>query len=610
MPPPAVETHSAYFQLLIDGTAVPDTTTEHIKEISVENTLHLPDVATVRFEDDSFTLQASHLLKIGKSIEIKFGLNHNELSSAFVGEIVAVDHDMAAHMSASFVIRCYDKSHRLHRGRMRRSFQNVKDSDLVQRLAGEVGLTADIAATNEVHPYVFQNNQTNWEFISFLAQRNNFRTYVGGDNKLHFRNVSQAATTDVSMEWGRTLTSFRPRVTSSGQVPKVIVKSWDYGKKEGIVGEATRPQGLPQIGLIENGGHGGEVAKRAFGDATMVIVDRVARTVQAATDYAQSVLDELSAGFVEADGLCQWHKDLKPGCNIECQNLGEHFNGKYYVSSTTHHFSSAEGLTSQFTVSGKKPQTLSSAMGGGIQDPQKLGGSVVIGIVTNNQDPSSMCRVRVKFPSISDSDESFWCRLVSPMAGPGRGFQFIPEVNDEVLVAFENGDINHPYVLGALWNGADAPVEDNSVAVTGGAVQRRTIKTRIGHLMLLDDTDDKGEISFKTLGGHFVCMNDKDEQILVKTKQGHKLLLDDRNQKIELVDMTGSNSMKIDSAAGNIDINCTGNFSVSAAREISLTSGTSTSISVGASYSLTVGATASMDAGATFTITGAMVNIN
>ena len=599
---PEAQTHHAYFQMLIDGAVVSDAVTEHIKDIAVENTLHLPDVATIRVEDDNFELHTQDQFRIGKTVEVKFGLDKNNLHTSFKGEIVAADHDMAAHMTPSFVIRCYDKSHRLHRGRKRRSFQNVKDSDLVQRLASECGLTADATSTNEVHPYVFQNNQTNWEFINMLAQRNNYRTYVASDNKLQFHPISRNAEQTVELEWGKTLTSFRPRVSSSNQVPKVIVKSWDPKQKQGIVSEATTPGGLPEIGLISNKGNGGQQSSAAFGDAAMVIVDRVPRTQDGAKTYAQSVLDELSAGFVESDGLCQWHENLKPGCKIQCNNIGDHFSGKYFVTSTTHHFSPAEGLTTQFSVTGKKPATLMSAMGGGIHEASRLGGSVVVGIVTNNQDPEGKARVRVKFPWLSDEDESNWARLVSPMAGPGRGFQFIPEVGDEVLCAFEHGDITQPYVLGALWNGQDAPVENNSKSVTGEGVVRRSLQTRIGHLMLMDDTGGTGEVSFKTSNGHFVCLNDKDQQILLKTKLGHKIVLDDAGKNISIVDLTGANSIKIDSNGGNIDVNCTGSFSVTAAQGIKLTTP--------ATFSMSATGTASLTAIGNMTISGAMVNIN
>src|SRR5215472_353851 len=101
---------------------------------------------------------------------------------------------------------------------------------------------------------------------------------------------------------------------------------------------------------------------------------------------------------------------------------------------------------------------------------------VVVGIVTNNQDPDGMGRVKVKFPWLSDQDESWWARIATVMAGSSRGSYFLPEVNDEVMVAFEHGDVRFPYVLGALWNGKDSPPTTNS----DGKNSIRLIKSRSG----------------------------------------------------------------------------------------------------------------------------------
>ena len=112
---------------------------------------------------------------------------------------------------------------------------------------------------------------------------------------------------------------------------------------------------------------------------------------------------------------------------------------------------------------------------------------MVVGVVTNNKDPDALGRVKVKFPWLSDTDESHWARVVTPMAGGGRGFYFLPEVDDEVLVGFEHGDVGLPYVLGSLWNGKDKPPEKND----DGKNNLRVIKSRSGHLIRLDDTDAK-----------------------------------------------------------------------------------------------------------------------
>jgi len=87
---------------------------------------------------------------------------------------------------------------------------------------------------------------------------------------------------------------------------------------------------------------------------------------------------------------------------------------------------------------------------------------VVVGVVTNNKDPENLGRVKVKFPWLQESDESYWARIATLMAGPDRGTFFLPEVGDHVLVAFEHGDINYPFVLGALWTLKQKPPFNNA----------------------------------------------------------------------------------------------------------------------------------------------------
>ena len=85
----------------------------------------------------------------------------------------------------------------------------------------------------------------------------------------------------------------------------------------------------------------------------------------------------------------------------------------------------------------------------------------VIGLVTDLDDPEGLGRVRLSFPWLDPDTDSGWARMLRPMAGKDRGFYYMPERDDEVLVAFEHGDIRVPYVLGALYNRNDDPPDDD-----------------------------------------------------------------------------------------------------------------------------------------------------
>lgn len=167
--------------------------------------------------------------------------------------------------------------------------------------------------------------------------------------------------------------------------------------------------------------------------------------------------------------------------------------------------------------------------------PAKKIHGVVIGIVTNNQDPEGMGRVKVKFPWRENQDESDWARVCTLMAGKDRGSFFLPEVDDEVLVAFGQGNLEEPYIVGMLWNGKDQPPETNS----DGKNNIRKFKSRSGHELIFDDNSEQ-----------------KQEKVEIHTKAGHTIQLDDSSgqEKITIKDKSGSNSVIIDSVQNSISI--------------------------------------------------------
>lgn len=172
--------------------------------------------------------------------------------------------------------------------------------------------------------------------------------------------------------------------------------------------------------------------------------------------------------------------------------------------------------------------------------------SVVIGFVTDNHDPEGLYRVKVKFPWSEDSDESYWARIAVLMAGKDRGTYFLPEVDDEVLVAFDHGDIHHPYIIGSLWNNQDIPPEEN----TDGKNDIRKIKSRSGHEIIFNDGQGKEKLEIHTMSGHTIVLDDTvgEEKIEIKDKSGYNSIV------IDSVQTSISSQMKISIEAPMIEI--------------------------------------------------------
>ena len=193
---------------------------------------------------------------------------------------------------------------------------------------------------------------------------------------------------------------------------------------------------------------------------------------------------------------------------------------------------------------------------------------VVVGIVTNNQDPENMHRVKVRFPWLSNDVESNWARVAAPMSGKDRGAYFLPEVDDEVLVAFEHGLVDHPFVVGSLWNGKDGAPESNA----DGENNHRTLRSRSGHVLRFND------------------------------KSG--------NETIEIIDKTGNNKVTIDSAKNTITIEANSDITIkSTTGKLTMQAN---GIEMKSQMGVSVEAAQNMDlkANAMVTVKGAMIRLN
>ncbi len=160
---------------------------------------------------------------------------------------------------------------------------------------------------------------------------------------------------------------------------------------------------------------------------------------------------------------------------------------------------------------------------------------VAVGVVIDNKDPQNIGRVKVKFPWLGNDNESEWAKVATPMGGKERGAYFLPEKDDEVLVGFEQGDLDHPFVIGALWSTEDKPPANNA----DGKNNTRKIRSRSGHEIVFEDNKDGGQ-----------------EKLTIHTNAGHKLVLDDSTggEKIELIDKSGQQKIQMDSNQNSITI--------------------------------------------------------
>lgn len=516
----------------IGGQDVPVELANDLVEVVVDTSLHMPDMFTILIHDYELKWVDSNLLDFGKEVEIKIetGSEQGALAGTLIkGEITALEPHFSTDGLTTLLVRGYDKSHRLHRGRQSRTFAKQTDTDMVRKIAGEVGLAVQADSTSVRYDFVLQNNQTNMEFLLGRAERIGYQVYAA-EGKLYFKKGDTNLGEGPELKFTETLLSFLPRLTTSGQADKVIVKGWDPKGKKTITAQATPNSSLNQGGF---GKTGGATAQKAFGSAEAIIANQPVFTPDEANALATGLSNDISREFIQAEGTCLGDPRVKAGWTVTIKGVGQRFSGKYFVTSATHTYRE-QGYETTFTISGRQPNTLSHLLesGNGSQSRGSVQG-VVTGLVTNLNDPDNLGRIKVKYAWLGEI-ESDWVRMASPMGGGGRGFFYLPEVNDEVLLAFEHGDVHRPYVIGILWSSPDKPPEQNSKAVGGGKVNQRILRSRSGHVITFDDTDGQ--------------------------------------EKITIRDKTTKNELMIDSAQNSMAIKVDGDFSVEAKGKITLNS--------------------------------------
>jgi uncharacterized protein involved in type VI secretion and phage assembly len=335
------------------------------------------------------------------------------------------------------------------------------------------------------------------------------------------------------------------------------VRGWDPATRQEIVGHARGGHGAPQVGEKQSGG---DLALGAFHvDAQSQGVIRPIRSQAEADTLAQALADQRASRYIEAEGTCAGNPALVAGSSVQVSAVGDRFGGTYFITSTTHVYAAQSGYTTRFSISGLHPSTLLSVL-----QPQTVGAvaagsshaqntmGLVIGIVTDNNDPNGQGRVKVRYPALTSDHASDWARVVAAGAGNMRGIQFLPEVNDEVLVGFEMGDIHHPYVLGGLWNGHDAPPYSSGVAVEGGNVVKRILLSRTGHGIMFDDSDSGSCIAIADSNGTSILLDAVNKKLSIHANDDVEIIAEG-----DIVLHAGKN-LTLEAPQGQVEIKGTG----------------------------------------------------
>ena len=566
---------SSAFVIEIDGAPLPADAKALLIAAHVDDSLRLPDLFMLRFRDSERIVVAKSGVKMGSKVKVSVTSDGNTSPEALIeGEVTALEAEFD-NTGTYTVIRGYDQAHRLFRGRRTESYTQSTASDVATQVAQRAGLgIGKVESTSTVFDHLSQGGVTDWEFLDSLATQIGYEVAVK-DGKFDFRKPAKADTAPeggksqaenpLVLRLGTDLLRFRTLVTAAEQVKEVQARGWDLAQKKAFVATApatTTSAVLPAITPVD-------IAKK-FGDPVYVATDVAYRTQAEVDGAAAAIAEQIAGAFAEFEGVARGNPKLHAGAAISVDNVGSPFDGKYTITTSRHRYDPITGYTTAFSVTGRAERSLYGLSSGG--GGSRGGQGPVVAQVSDANDPTQQARVKLTFPWLSDTYVSDWARTVQPGAGKDRGAMVLPEVGDEVLVIFEQGDIRRPYVLGGLYNGIDTPNTGGTKLIDGssGAINRRSMVSRRGHRIDLIDEDGRTEgITLSTTGDKLQLKMDSvdtkitlhsDGKVLIEGKGG--IVIDAASSKLELkgseVSIAATSGVKIDGGSGAVDLGTSG----------------------------------------------------
>jgi len=551
-------------------------------------------------------------LAIGTTVEMSVFADGKPAKQPLItGDITAMEVD-ADRAGRTLRVRGYDAAHRLQRNRRVESYKKMTASAIVQKIAKNNKVkTGKIDPTKAQYDQATQPNITDWDFMTRLAMENDVYLYVDREGSLQFtkRLAASGAPPDTTssekspyvLEFGTNALRCRVGVTSAGQVDKVEVRGWDEKNKRPLTKEspATTTDGA-KIGVTP-----GEVTKK-FGKASLTGSDVPYTTQPEVTTAAKALADDVSSSFAEMEVAVTGTPELGPGVPVALKGAGEPFEGQYTVTAARHVFETGQQYLTWVEVSGRQIRSLYGLASGAASTTPVIPG-LANATVTNTQDPDKNGRVKLKFPWLSDSYESDWCR-VAQLGGVSGGGLMVPADGDEVLVGFDRGSLEHPYVIAGLYNGKDQPTKDPDrmdPVDTVGKVNWRSIASRTGHMVELLDAKTRGKmgIRMRTGDGALTMFLDQTKSTITVDSRGAVSIKGGLSVSIEAI---GDLNLK---GGGAVNINAGGAVSIGAVGDVSLKGGGAANIGAGGAVTVDAGGAVQVGAIGTSAITSTTIEL-
>lgn len=462
----------------------------NLAEVRVDTATGVPPRAFLRFRDEDHGLLAALRVRIGSPLTVSVTSGPRARVGIFTGEVVALETEVTED-GAFTAVTAMNRGHRLTRGRHVEAYTDMTVRQVVARVAVRNGLTeGTVDAETTVLPHLAQPNLTDWEFLTHLAQQRGLALAVEGEALSLRRRPTvhgdagggAGASEPVVLRYRDNLVALRVGLSSLGQVSTVEVRGWDAKTKQAVAGRASAT-GSDAYGLGITPGD----AARPFGGSPELLVSGRPYAAEAPAEAAAlAVAADTAGAMVDLDAEVYGTPGLQAGSVVRLEGVGPPFAGTYTVTACGHSLDGTDGYRTRVRMGAAPPPVVPSP-------PPMTGLGLAVGMVTDTREPEPGQRgaVRLKLPWLSEAYVTDWARTVQ-WGGKGGGGVFSPDVDDEVLVGFEQGRLDRPFVIGGLYNGVDGPTDHGTPLIDdrSGRVNRRSLSSRDGDRVELLNVPD------------------------------------------------------------------------------------------------------------------------
>lgn len=521
-----------------------------LESVLVVDRLAMPDMFALTFRDPGRDILGKAGLEIGKKVEISTGSLRDDAPEVLIdGEVTSIEADYDT-LGSRAIVRGYDRSHRLTAGRKTATFQDMSYSEIAKKIAGDNGLEAECDDSGAALENTLQANVSDLDFLYGLARRIGYDCRVEA-TKLLFKRPAESSgapgegdfesADPLQLVWNANLLEFRARMSAVAQVAEVKVRGWDIKEKQAVIGQADVTAPNAELSMTPK-----DLADKVGGE-TLLVVDHPVGTQELADGLALARAQQVGSAAFEATAVALGSPALKAGAAVNVSGIDPALEGKWVITGSRHEFGQG-GYKTALEFTGRQDRSISGLVAQGAGGGRERYYGVAVATVTDIDDPQKMARVKVMLPWLSEDVSTSWARLVAPGAGNDYGVTWIPQVGDEVLVAFEHGDIDYPIVLGGLWNGKDIVPFDYGSDIDSGKVTYCGFTSRTGHKVSFFESSSESKIHLLTANGKVsIELDDKNEVIKVDTTG--KLVVDAKQD----IEIKAGGSMKLE-ATGQMTI--------------------------------------------------------